>query len=144
MVVGMLAGRFGSGNRCAGSACLAGVVPRWWELMDPLVRYAEDRGRPQLHVGHGRRRPVRLTSARRKNPKPTPKPPEAMSLERAVEQRMRRIHDPHRARENPAKMLQYVPFSEKLWKAAHALFPEGSLEAAAFARERAARILSSG
>ena len=64
-----------------------------------------------------------------------------MHLEHPVEQRMRHLDDPHRAGKNPAKMLQYVPFSEKLWKVGHCLYGEGSPEATAFVRERARRVL---
>ena len=39
-------------------------------------------------------------------------------------------------------VLDLLHVMEKLWKAAHALYPEGSPEATAFARERAVRILS--
>lgn len=64
-----------------------------------------------------------------------------MSLQRPAAQRVRHIDNLHRAGENPAEMLQCVPISEKCWKAAHALHPEGSPEATAFVRERAGRIL---
>ena len=37
-----------------------------------------------------------------------------MSLKRPAEQRMSHIHDLHRAGENPAEMMQYVPFSDEL------------------------------
>ena len=44
MVVAMLAGSFGSGNRCAGSARFATWCLGREELMDPLVGDAEDGG----------------------------------------------------------------------------------------------------
>ena len=41
-------------------------------------------------------------------------------------------------------VLDFLHVMEKCWKAAHALHPEGSPEATAFARERAERILAGG
>jgi len=43
--------------------------------------------------------------------------------------------------EDVTLVLDFLHVLEKLWKAAHALHPEGSLEAATFVRERALRIL---
>ena len=87
-------------------------------------------------------RAPRSIRQRDRQPKLALEPPEPVRFERPVEQRVRHLNDPDRAGQNPAKMLQYVPFSEKLWKAAHALHPEGSPEAAAFVRQRAGRILN--
>ena len=55
---------------------------------------------------------------------------------------MRAIRDPHLARKHLTNMLQCVPSYEKLWKAAHALYPEGSREAETFVYLRAERILN--
>jgi hypothetical protein len=56
---------------------------------------------------------------------------------------MRHLDDPHRAGKNPAKMLQYVPFSEYIWKAAWSFFEVGDPSAEAWVKQKATEVLAS-
>jgi hypothetical protein len=64
-----------------------------------------------------------------------------MSLNRLAEQRVSHFDDSHRAGENPAEMMQYVPFSEYLWAAAWCFFAEGTPAAEEWVRDRALAVL---
>ena len=65
-----------------------------------------------------------------------------MCFKHPLEQRMRHLDDPHRAGKNPAKMLQYVPFSEYLWGAVWCFFDEGDPAGEAWVRDRALALLA--
>src|ERR1700674_5887849 len=70
-------------------------------------------------------RAPRSIPQRGRPPQPPTSPPAPVRFERPVEQRVRHLNDPDRAGQNPAKMLQYVPFSEYLWSSAWSFFAEG-------------------
>jgi len=54
---------------------------------------------------------------------------------------MSHLDHPHRARKNPAKMLQYVPFSGYLWDAAWCFFPQGERAAEEWVAGKALSVL---
>src|SRR5207248_7969047 len=100
-----------------------------------------------LHFVRAQIRCARRDHARRSirqrhgQPKLPPEAPEAMSLNRPAEQRMSHFDDLHRAGENPAEMMQYVPFSGYLWDAAWCFFAEGDAAVEEWVGKKAIAVL---